>query len=139
MESIRQDIREAALRVQAGLSPTAAYTTPSNYEVGLLTESGAEVSTSGTGYARRTISSTGFFAVGDSPLGNKWVTNTGTIRFPASGSATLSWGAIKHVALWKTGESEPLFIFSRDDSESVLTGGSYTVAPDDLQLLDNII
>lgn len=85
--------------------------------------SGTEVSTSGTGYARQSVS----FSVS----GNA-ATNSGAVEFP---TATASYGTVTHVGVYDASTSGNLIVYAAlDASKSIDTGDVMRVPAGDLDI-----
>ena len=107
----------------------AAYTAPSTLYLALHTAnpdedgSGAEVSTSGTAYARQTVAFT--------TSGNT-TSNTSAVEYP---TATANFGTVSHVGIWDASTSGNLIAYAAlTSSKSIETGDVFRVPAGDLDI-----
>ncbi len=107
----------------------SAYTSPTNVYVSLHTAnpdedaSGAEVSTSGTAYARQA----GTFSV----TGNT-ATTTAAVEFP---TATASYGTVTHVGIWDASSAGNMLAYAAlTASKAISTGDVFRIPAGDLDI-----
>jgi len=107
----------------------AAYTAPATLYLALHTAnpdedgSGAEVSTSGTAYARQTVAFT--------TSGNT-TSNTSAVEYA---TATASFGTVSHVGVWDASTSGNLLAYAAlTSSKTIETGDVFRVPAGDLDI-----
>lgn len=107
----------------------AAYTAPATLYLALHTAnpdedgSGAEVSTSGTAYARQTVAFT--------TSGNT-TSNTSAVEFP---TATANFGTVTHVGVWDASTAGNLLAYAAlTSSKTIETGDVFRVPAGDLDI-----
>jgi hypothetical protein len=111
------------------LLTSGSATRPTAWYVGLHTAdptdagTGAEVSTSGTAYARESVS----FSVT-----NDTASNSGTVTFNA---ATANWGTISHVGVWDASSGgNLLFHGSVTSAKTIETGDTFQISTGNLDI-----
>ena len=116
-------------RVLTWLFTGDAVTRPSSFYVALFTSnpaedaSGTEVSTSGTAYARQSVT----FSVS-----GKTATNTAAIEFP---TATASYGTVTHVGVFDASSAGNLIAYAAlTTSKAIDTGDVFRVPSGDLDI-----
>jgi hypothetical protein len=96
---------------------------------------GAEVSTSGTGYARQAVD-TGAGSEWTAPAslgGGMGVTNANDVTF---GPATGSWGTVAHAAIWDTSTSGNMLHYGPlGTSKTITSGDSLVIDAGDLEAI----
>lgn len=107
----------------------AAYTAPATLYLALHTAnpdedgSGAEVSTTGTAYARQTVAFT--------TTGNT-TSNTAAVEFP---TATANFGTVTHVGVWDASTAGNLLAYAAlTSSKTIETGDVFRVPAGDLDI-----
>jgi len=107
----------------------AAYTAPATLYVALHTAnpdedgSGAEVSTSGTAYARQTVTFT--------TSGNT-TSNDAAVEFP---TATANYGTVSHVGVWDASTAGNLLAYAAlSSSKTIETGDVFRIPAGDLDI-----
>jgi len=107
----------------------AAYTAPSTLYVALHTAnpdedgSGAEVTTSGTAYARQTVTFT--------TSGNT-TSNDAAVEFP---TATANYGTVSHVGVWDASTAGNLLAYAAlSSSKTIETGDVFRIPAGDLDI-----
>ena len=107
----------------------AAYTAPGTMYLALFTAnpdedgSGAEVSTSGTAYARQTVAFT---------VSGNTASNTGAVEYP---TATSSFGTVSHVGVMDASTSGNLMAYAAlSSSKTISTGDVFRVPVGDLDI-----
>ena len=107
----------------------AAYTAPATLYVALHTAnpdedgSGAEVSTSGTGYVRQTVTFT--------TSGNT-TSNDAAVEFP---TATANYGTVSHVGVWDASTAGNLLAYAAlSSSKTIETGDVFRIPAGDLDI-----
>lgn len=107
----------------------AAYTAPATLYLALFTSnpdedaSGTEVSTSGTAYARQTVT---FTTVGNT------TSNTAAVEFP---TATASFGTVSHVGVMDAETGGNLLAYAAlSSSKDIATGDVFRVPAGDLDI-----
>ena len=107
----------------------AAYTAPATLYVALHTAnpdedgSGAEVTTSGTGYARQTVTFT--------TSGNT-TSNDAAVEFP---TATANYGTVSHVGVWDASTAGNLLAYAAlSSSKTIETGDVFRIPAGDLDI-----
>jgi threonine dehydrogenase-like Zn-dependent dehydrogenase len=107
----------------------AAYTAPATLYVALHTAnpdedgSGAEVTTSGTGYSRQTVTFT--------TSGNT-TSNDAAVEFP---TATANYGTVSHVGVWDASTAGNLLAYAAlSSSKTIETGDVFRIPASDLDI-----
>ena len=107
----------------------AAYTAPGTMHLALFTAnpdedgSGAEVSTSGTAYARQTVAFT---------VSGNTASNTGAVEYP---TATSSFGTVSHVGVMDASTGGNLMAYAAlSSSKTISTGDVFRVPVGDLDI-----
>ena len=111
------------------LLTSGSATRPTAWYVGLHTAdptdagTGAEVSTSGTAYTRKTVAFT---------VTNDTASNSGTVTFNA---ATANWGTISHVGVWDAASGgNLLFHGSVTSAKTIETGDTFQISTGNLDI-----
>lgn len=106
-----------------------AYTAPTTLYLALFTAnpdedgSGAEVSTSGTAYARQTVAFT---------VSGNTASNSGAVEYP---TATASFGTVSHVGIYDALTSGNLIAYAAlSSSKAITTGDVFRVPVGDLDI-----